>query len=87
MSGSYPFNHMTLQLLGRDRSREKLKAYHYYTIPMANELDREVRYNEELTPMKLQDPSINCFCEVALQIKHFVPPFARDQWPPNMGRW
>ena len=54
---------------------------------MANKIGRMVTYNEELPLVELHDPSIMWFCEVTLQIKHFLSPLGLDQWSPNMARW
>ena len=46
---------------------------------MANKIGRMVTYNEELPLVELHDPSIMWFCEVTLQIKHFLSPIGLDQ--------
>ena len=43
---------------------------------MATKLGKVVTFHEELSLMKLLDPSITYFCEVA----YFTSPLALDQW-------
>ena len=53
---------------------------------MATQLGIVVIYNEELSFIKLHDPSVTRSCEMTQQIKCVISPFALDQWPPNMKR-
>ena len=52
---------------------------------MATTLGRVVTHNEELSLIKLHDPSNAWFFEIIGQFKYFISSFAPDQWLPNMA--
>ena len=48
--------------------------------------NRVVAYNEELSLIKLHDPSITWFCEVTRQIRYFICPLALDPMDTKHGK-
>ena len=46
---------------------------------IVTKLSKQMINHEEVPLINLHDPSITWFCEVTLQIKYNIPPFAQDQ--------